>query len=258
MMQNPPPQNADSPVGGPDNDPLLSLYKMSATAGAGSQEYIEINVLAVVALLFGLASIFALMDNVLLAIPLTGIVLGFVATRQIMNSNGTQSGRIMAYLGILLSLGIGGGSIIWQMVDAAQKREDTNAIAATCQKFGDFMRDHKYDDAYNLFDDYFQQRVGRLPFKAKLMEYEEQAGNNPITGLEWNQIPPVIQSSDQGKSAKLEMIVHYKQLLQGRLQGTMRTFGNEWKFDDIPSMFPQLKGDLAAQGAAQSPPPAGQ
>src|SRR5215213_1889000 len=80
---------------GPDApDALARLHKMSTTAGITSQEYVAINIPAIIALVLGLASVVALLNvsGVLLVIPLAAIVTAFAALSQIRASNGTQTG----------------------------------------------------------------------------------------------------------------------------------------------------------------------
>src|SRR3954471_976134 len=90
---------------GASADPLRSLHKMSTTAGVGSQEYVEINLVAVWAVVLGLLSFLALLDNVLLIVPVIGTVFAIVALRQIRNSAGTQTGGAIAWGALVLSLG---------------------------------------------------------------------------------------------------------------------------------------------------------
>src|SRR3954452_11695166 len=98
-------QNQASTPDNPGNtDPLSSLYKMSRTAGLGTTEYVAINGAAVTAAILGLASALAIMADVLLVIPLVGIIFAIVALRQISHSSGTQGGRALAWAGLVLSL----------------------------------------------------------------------------------------------------------------------------------------------------------
>ncbi len=76
---------------------------MSTTAGLGSQDYVAVNVTSVVAVLFGLASLLAIASPVLLVFPIVGVVLEPDRLRQVRNSNGTQTGKGLAILGLVLS-----------------------------------------------------------------------------------------------------------------------------------------------------------
>src|SRR5688500_6062526 len=118
--QTPPQNRADSSTG---DDPLSHLHKMSTTAGLGSTEYVAINAPSVFALIFGLASVMAIFDNILLIIPLAGLVCAILALRQISQSNGTQTGRGLAIGGLLLSLAFGGYVVANQLTEATRTRE---------------------------------------------------------------------------------------------------------------------------------------
>src|SRR5688572_29594402 len=99
--------SAGAAAGG-DDDPLAHLHKMSTTAGLGSGEYVAVNGAAVFALLLGLASMLALLEEVLLVIPLTAVIVGIIAWRQINQSNGTQTGKGLVAIAMLFAVGFGG------------------------------------------------------------------------------------------------------------------------------------------------------
>src|SRR5437868_14846013 len=104
------PQRPDSqhqPID-PEPDPLAHLHKMSTTAGLGTTEYVAINPLAVATVFLGLASALALLDNTLLAVPVLALIFAVAALRQIIKSGGTQTGRGLAILGLLLAVGFSG------------------------------------------------------------------------------------------------------------------------------------------------------
>src|SRR5436309_9385705 len=98
--------DANLAAAAPDNgdDPLSHLHKMSTTAGLGSTDYVAVNGIAVTTIFMGLASSLALLDITLLAIPVATVVLAIVALRQIANSNGTQTGRALAWGGMVLAM----------------------------------------------------------------------------------------------------------------------------------------------------------
>src|SRR5829696_1063065 len=106
-----PPARGDVP------DPLATLHKMSTTAGVSSQEYVAINIPSIIAMVLGLASVMAVPVPVLLVVPLAAIVTGLVSLSQIRQSNGTQTGRGFALLGIVLALAIGGFVFVRAVTD---------------------------------------------------------------------------------------------------------------------------------------------
>src|SRR6476660_5325715 len=64
-------------------DPLASLHKMSTTAGITSQEYVAINIPSIVAFVLGIASLVAVLNPVLLVLPLAAVVTAYAALSQI-------------------------------------------------------------------------------------------------------------------------------------------------------------------------------
>ena len=90
------------------DDPLARLHKMSTTAGLGVGEYVAINPMSVAALVVGLASAMAMLDPILLAIPVVALVLGLIAFRQIKKGGGTQKGYVLVALGVVASIAFAG------------------------------------------------------------------------------------------------------------------------------------------------------
>src|SRR4051794_39838641 len=88
----------------PGDDPLSHLHKMSTTAGLGTTEYVAVNGMSIVALILGLASSLSLFANELLVIPVVAVILGIWALIQIKDSNGTQTGRFLAFFGMFCAL----------------------------------------------------------------------------------------------------------------------------------------------------------
>src|SRR5436309_10235622 len=98
-----PKRPADASTDNSGQDDLLAhLHKMSTTAGLGTTEYVAINPLAVATVFLGAASALALLDHTLLAIPVLAVVCAIVALRQVIRSGGTQTGRGIAVLGLVL------------------------------------------------------------------------------------------------------------------------------------------------------------
>ena len=148
----------------PDDDPLAHLAKMSTTAGVGSQDYVAVNLAAILAALLGLASVLALLNDVWLVIPAAGVVCAIVAWRQIRNSNGTQTGSGVAMIGLALSLLIGGGVMASKSVKALAQRRDEQTLTAAMHALGDDLAAGHYHEAYMRFSERFQQRVSEAAF----------------------------------------------------------------------------------------------
>src|SRR5688500_18355240 len=170
--QTPPQNRADSPTG---DDPLSHLHKMSTTAGLGSTEYVAVNGPAVFALIFGLFSVLALFENILLIVPLTGIVCAILALRQISQSNGTQTGRALAIGGLVLSLVFGGYVVTNQLTEASRTRADREQIAAVVDQFGQDIVAGNYSAAYGKLAPRLTARVTPDQFERTMAPRRESS-----------------------------------------------------------------------------------
>jgi hypothetical protein len=222
-------------------DPFLQLHKMSTTAGLGSADYVAINGTALAAILLGIVSAFMLLNSaVLLVFPLAGIFCSLLAFRQINHSNGTQTGRGLATIGLLLSLGFGGFYTVGQTVDAIRNRADRNQMIALIDQFGQFISRNDYHGAYNLCDQRFQQRVTEAAFTARFKAANGSPIIGSITSMEWNQ---VLQFNDdpvtRDRLASTMVMVHFSKVSGVDREGTVfRKIDGQWWIDDIPGMFP--------------------
>jgi hypothetical protein len=182
-------------------DHLVNLPRMSTTAGVGVQEYVAINNTAVIALLLGLASLLAIIDWVLLAVPLLGAVTAFAALGQIRRSNGTQTGRNIAMAGLFLSVGMGSFVLSSSAIQWLGRRTDSQAISQLCVQFGDDMKLGRYDSAYQLCSQRFQTRVDREEFVSRLQLIQDQLSSGTlgkIVGAHWNGLAQWNSDPDSG------------------------------------------------------------
>jgi uncharacterized protein DUF4190 len=224
-----------------ETEPLLHLYKMSTTAGVGSQDYVAVNVTAVVAVVFGLASVLCALGYLLLIIPIVGIVLSVIALRQIRNSNGTQTGRGIAWVGLILAGGITAVIGGYRVVNALQLRSDENAIATLCSQFGQYISNGDYDRAYQLFDTEFQGRVPMDEFRSQFKEMQSGDQAPALEGAAWNGIAE-FQTDSEGVVRCSTMIkMHYRGTTSDeddpRLEAHFRRDDNGWRIDSIGGFF---------------------
>jgi hypothetical protein len=222
-------------------DPLAGLHKMSTTAGITSQEYVAINIPSIVALVLGLASVVAVLNPVLLVVPLAAIVTAFAALSQIRASNGTQTGRAFAILGIVLALGIGGFRLVRAVTDRFQSQADRQAIASRIEEVGRLVRAKEYDKAYQLFSTRFRTRINPQTFQAKWEQTQSYPDLGRITSAEWNRTNIIFQA-DPASGARVGYAaswVHFEKGSEpGRYTFDFRKTGSDWEIDDIPSLFP--------------------
>src|SRR5436309_1753992 len=154
------PADASTDNSGQD-DPLAHLHKMSTTAGLGTTEYVAINPLAVATVFLGLASALALLDNTLLAVPVLAVVMAVVSLRQIAGSGGTQTGRGLAILGLLLAFAFSGVVLARSLVHQFRTRQDTQQIDALVKEASDKIAQGNSDAAYGMFSERFTARFTR-------------------------------------------------------------------------------------------------
>jgi hypothetical protein len=146
------------------DDPLAHLHKMSTTAGLGTTEYVAVNGMSIVALILGVASALSLFANELLVIPILAIALAFVAFHQIKNSNGTQTGKGLAALGLVFALGfmvLVGGRLAFEIMG---NRADEKAIDELISQCDQDLRAGKYHEAYQMFTGKFTSTVKEQNF----------------------------------------------------------------------------------------------
>ena len=235
-------QNQPTNPGAPSGDPLANLYKMSRTAGLGSTEYVAINGAAVTAAILGVASALAVLANVLLIIPVVGVIFGIVAIRQIADSNGTQGGRLLAWGGLVLSLALGGLIVGAQVRENLAHKADTQQLVKLIDDFDKAAKAGDVEGAYGLFATQFQQRVDRERF-ANLMNMLRK---HPISGdlqhIQWNGVRFQFESSADGadRVATGAMQVQFTQARDPlRTELIFRNLGDGWKIYNIPAFFPE-------------------
>jgi len=125
---------------------------MSPTAGVATSDYVAINPLAVAAMMLGALTLLAIAFRLFLVAGLAGIVCGIIALRQIRNSNGTQTGRGLAWTGIVLSLltaaGVGAADMLAQARVAPERRQMNQILL----DLGRHIQSGNYAAAWELFD----------------------------------------------------------------------------------------------------------
>jgi hypothetical protein len=227
------PAAAAEPTG---DDPLAKLHKMSTTAGVASQQYVAINTAAVVASLLGVASALALLSPLLLIIPAAGTVVACVAWRHIAGSNGTETGKSLAAVGLLLSLLLGGGIFGKEMADRVRARGDARQMQAIADQLTQRLKARDYDAAYGMFTTPFRQRVSLNQFKPR-WESVQQSG--PLQSLTWNGVLPAYESLEGGQSMAgiISVAVSFADR-EGRFTFVFRKSGEAWQLDNIPELFP--------------------
>lgn len=266
-----PAEPAAEPAAGadaPPADPLARLKKMSTTAGVGTGDYVAINPVAVASFLLGLASLAVLLSDVLLVVPLAGVVCAVIAWRQVRNSNGTQTGTGLAAAGLLLSLLIGGGVFGSRVVVAWARHNDEQEMVGAARQLGQQLAARQLDQAYQHFGPRFRERIARMRFagpdeawaKVGADERDRRAvdnfrrtftadgqqgwevGGGGIRALEWNgQVIWPDDAADAGAQvAWVGILPEFEQPIPTKPRWQLKFVkeGGTWLIEDFPDIFP--------------------
>jgi hypothetical protein len=233
---------ADAP--GPEGeDPLAHLFRMSTTSVAG-QEYVAINPTSIVALLLGVASVLALVADLMLIIPLAGVICAIIAIVQIRRSSGTQTGRLFAMIGLAFALLIGGARGVQEVAATVRDRQESQKIAAIIERFGRGVHAARYDEIYDdMTTQAFRERIDRKGFILALQQVQSQPGYGPIESIEWNQQKMPFQevgTSGNRVASAMGFMKFRKSDLVGRPIFTFSNREGTWKIDSS-SMFVEKK-----------------
>ncbi len=224
---------------------------MSTTAGLGSGEYVAINATAVTAFLFGLLSAVAVLGNLLLLVPVIGVVLAIMAIGQIRGSNGTQTGKWLAILGLILSLGIGGYVIGGEIMEISRSRANQAGIEAKIAELESAVKAGDWDGAYALFTERFHATVPLELFRTRWDSLQNSEFYGSIAGIRWNGARMVVGRNDQDQAlsaAAMGVFTFEKVDTQSRAEMYFRNDGGQWKIDSLPLLFPPAGADGTAPG----------
>ena len=232
------PSAAATAAAGTAPDPLHNLYRMSRTAGLGSGDYVAINNTSVFAFLMGLASVLALVNPFLLLFCVVAVVLGVIALLQIRSSNGTQTGRAFALIGILLAL-IFGGTTGGKMAMARADRQKNEAdVAKVIEQLGQRLAKQEYAQAYGtLFSDKFREDFSQDTFTSRWETIAENAGAvQSVTWMGRSHIEPPNAAGTRRAQTKAEFRFE-KSPDASPLTVTLVQQEGEWVIETIGDMF---------------------
>lgn len=110
-------------------------------------QYRSLSVLALLGLLFGLASPLCFGAPLLMAVPIIGAVLSLLALQRIASSNGSLAGRWAAIIGLFLCVAVGVAPFSRHYVIRTQRESQAKEFG---QKWLKMMVDGKVEDAFRL------------------------------------------------------------------------------------------------------------
>ena len=212
---------------------------MSTTAGVTNLDYVAVNQTAIVAALLGFASALSFFGNLLLIIPIIGVIFAVVAMRQISHSSGTQTGKLLAIAGLLLCVLLGGWAITKEALAIAAVKGDENKIASTLSQLGQLLHDGKYKEAYALHDDDFQNRVKFAQFESRWKSIQSPQPLGRVQKMEWNGVSPSFGSEGGSPMAALKAMMRFEKAQDERVDLIMRRVGDRWLISHFPSFFPE-------------------
>jgi hypothetical protein len=226
------------------DDAFSQLYKMSTTS-AGGQEYVAINSASIAALLLGTASVLALVHGALLIVPVAGVACALIAFAQIRGSNGTQTGRGFAAIGLALALVIGLARIGMAAKDWSDARSDTRHVVPIFDRLSQEIHAARYTEAYeDLFSSAFRRRIDRQAFTAAFQQLSDRADYGPLASITWND--ERVEYLDVGTSGvrmgyAMGIFKFQRYPSPIRQMVTFSTRDGSWRIDNIDFLFPQTK-----------------
>jgi len=227
---------------------------MSRTAGLGSQEYVAVNATAVVSVILGVVSALAVLGTVLLIIPLAAIIVGIIALGQIHRSGGTETGRGIAILGIVIALAcigaVGGKEFLYQQ----QVRREQGQIIELIERVGKDFNQGNYDDAWDSFSQRFHERVKKEDFVTTMTHLQASPYYGQIKGMHWNGILDVEIDRDSGSLWGRGVVIVETAKGDDRREAIFRKSENgNWAFEDLQGYFAAVQAQQQQQprGAQQ-------
>jgi len=217
---------------------------MSTTAGLGSGDYVAVNGTAVFALLVGVASALALMSEILLILPLVGIVAAFVAWKQIRQSNGTQTGKGLVIIAIVLALGFGGFVFGRWATEGYRTAGDRKAIDALIKTLEAKIKADDVAGAYQLFGQRFTSVIDQQAFAARLTLLQGYYGK--VTKIDSNGLVEFSTEDTSGDRFAFTKIALTCEKAPGD-KGTgpltdtasfRKDEAGQWKFERMGDLFP--------------------
>ncbi len=226
----------------PSRGDLSRLHHMSTTAGLTGNDYVAVNPLAVASVLLGLGSALSLLSEIFLILTVAGVIVGIAALRQIAGSNGTQTGRGLAWGGMFLCLLLAGTVGTRQVMAAQRLTRDKQQIDDLMGKLNAAIQSHNYDAAYALFSKGFRERTLPKDFVERWKFIESLPNYGGIKQLTWNRLLEVM-TDDTGRvrRAITMMQVHFNSVSTDSAQ-TMQLVDEggtgQWRIDDLPFLNP--------------------
>jgi len=137
---------------------------------------------------------------------------------QIRHSNGTQGGKGLAILGILLSLALAGSVAAANIVDWSRQHEDEAKVNQVLDQLGKYVAAGEYDKAYQFFSPDFQGILKPDVFKVQLQQYQQYFGK--IEGMSSNDRFLFLPTTEGIPTAQTQAMVRFQKPTTNTTQPT--------------------------------------
>ena len=218
---------------------------MSTTAGMGAGDYVEVNKTAVVAASLAVLSLLSLLAWPFLLLALVAALCGIAALRQIRHSSGTQGGRVVAWLGIVLAVAVAGGVVVVEGVRQADDAANGRQINALLDQFSKALAAGDYEKARSMFVPEFQQKV--TPEKFKSVWGTPADADRIGRFISFNSNNRYAFSEGKGGSVYFgytKGALHFEKITgDAGTVITIRAQGAGWQLYNLPDMFPKTMPD---------------
>ncbi len=241
------------------DDPFTRLHKMSITAGLGSGDYVGISGLAIAAVLLGVASALVLFHStVLLAVPLAGLTCAALAWVEVGRSNGTLTGRGLAVLGGVLSLGFGGYETVNSVSSGVAANRSRREVITLIHDFGQDVVAGRYPAAYDRCDARFHSYVPVRAFEGTWRSWQHSPYLGELTGIDWNNLLSFETDPVTGQGIAAGMVLlRYDHSTEPVRTDMFFQQGDDgrWMIGRIPQFFPppDAKSPAPNPGSGQRP-----
>jgi hypothetical protein len=231
---------------------------MSTTAGLGSGDYVAINGTAILAILLGVGSAIVLLNSwLLLVVPLLGVICAMLAFVQISHSNGTQTGKAVAAIGLLFSLGFGGFFGSKSLYFLIHNKADEQEIIGIIHTFGDEIKASHYSAAYDLLDSRMKSRVSLEVFQGVGVHVTSSPLLGNLQSMDWNHLlSPDTDPVTGEETANGMMLIFYSNspTVPVRVGTSFRKVDGKWYIDQIPQFFPEQPATPSPQQSRKYAP----
>lgn len=220
-------------------DPIMSLHKMSTTAGVATQDYVAINSFAVAAAVLGLATSLVFVGILFLAVGVLALACGGWALWKIHTSNGTQGGKGLAWLGIVLALAFSAAVVSAHVRQQRAESAEANQINDLIKQIGQDIIAGRYAAVYAVLDPEFRSKLTLEQFSLAWTNQQSPDHFGRLTEMYGNgcvQFAPA--TGDSGLMAYTAAVLHFQNYRDRRLtMSFQKSRDGVWRVSAMAEMF---------------------